>query len=204
MRRAATVLVLAFLAFPGCSAQKQTQIIIGVSTDIPSTRFDEVFLGIGYIQPKQRVTEVTWRLGPEIQLPARFALVPGSDARRVVDITVEARKSGKTLVGRQARLSFVRDRVIFLSMNLIARCVGVKCGEDQTCGEIGCETVDKNGEKLPDYSPDLETSLADAGAADAFPADLAGGGAHARVRPRPLRQRAPPPRPSRSSSPAWT
>ena len=69
MRRAATVLVLAFLAFPGCSAQKQTQIIIGVSTDIPSTRFDEVFLGIGYIQPKQRVTEVTWRLGPEIQLP---------------------------------------------------------------------------------------------------------------------------------------
>jgi sulfatase modifying factor 1 len=110
-----------------------------------------------------------WDLRPvkgetPITLPATIGLTPdpGRDLtdpiliRVIADVSysvVENQGLTYTIV-REARLPFVKDRVLLLRMNLLSRCVRLACPVGQTCGESGCQPIDPNPDDLPDYQPD--------------------------------------------------
>ena len=170
-RRAALIVALCLCA---CSADKKTQIVISVNTDlaIPG-ELDEVGFRARYRDAPDYAVDITWNVDrnrPDaIELPARIAVSRGvTELSRVVEYEVIALLAGKAVVSRRAALPFARDRQLLLRMNLIRRCVPVRCQPDESCGEGGCEKVDKRPEDLPDYTPPKEKALQDVGVFDSF------------------------------------
>ncbi|MCA9667591.1 MAG: hypothetical protein KC503_18450, partial [Myxococcales bacterium] len=154
-----------------CSATKQTEVVISVASDLPIPQeIDEVGLAVSYADDDQEIIDLSWQLDQNqpdaITLPARFGVLAGKDPSRVVRYVVSAIRGGKPFLDRRAALPFARDRIIFLRMNLLSQCVGVTCSANETCGETGCEKIDKNPPDLPEYTPEQENNGHDARAAD--------------------------------------
>lgn len=173
MRRLFTVgLLLCCLSPIGCAGKKVTEIVIGVDSDLAiPAEIDELGLLVEYVAQQRKVVDLSWDLDrnkPDfIELPARIALLPGDDPSRVLAITVSGMKNGAVVVQRRAVLPFARDRILFLRLNLLRRCVSASCPAGQTCGESGCEPEIKDPGSLPDYSREEEQrNTLDAGPGD--------------------------------------
>ncbi|MCA9666915.1 MAG: hypothetical protein KC503_15055, partial [Myxococcales bacterium] len=181
MRGGAWMLACALLAtLPACEGTKVTQIVVSVATDlsIPG-EIDQLSFLAGYRDSSVSAVDVTWDLDANrpdaIVIPARIAVLPSSSstAARVVQLEVRGLSAGKLVVARRAALPFARDRALLLGMNLLRRCVPVRCEPDESCGEGGCEKVDKNPDDVPDWTEGNERKSQDARAGDGFntPAD---------------------------------
>jgi hypothetical protein len=173
--------LLLLVTVVGCSANQATEIVVWVDSDlVVPTQIDGLGLWVDYLDDGDRVVDQQWSLDPDepdhAHIPARLGLLPGEDRSRAFRVTVRGLKQAAPIVDRQASLTFVPDRILFLRMNLLQACLGVTCPAGQTCGEGGCEAVAKDPASLPDYSPELEQPELDAGplpdaAPDAAPPD---------------------------------
>jgi hypothetical protein len=159
--RLLTSIATAALLIPGCSAKKQTEIVISVATDliIPSDLNGVEFRAQYGDDSGPPDIQVPWNLDPSTpnhgDLPATIGLLPGNDLSRSVLITLVGTLDDKPVVTRQARLTFARDRIVLLHMNLLKRCrPPFSCKDSETCGENGCEPIDQSPAKLGDYSAD--------------------------------------------------
>lgn len=171
MKRLITSPLLLMLVLGGCSADKVTEIVVSVATDlkIPPTPPPGQIRVVRFKVERdlktdadgnpfgEVVVDTEWDLSPiagedQIVLPATVGLLPASD-RDLDDpilITVSTdvywTESSEDLfyrLDRQARLAFIRDRVILLRMNLLSKCVHLECPVGYTCGDDGtCVSID--------------------------------------------------------------
>jgi hypothetical protein len=165
----------------GCSSKEQTQIVAGVLTQVQvpkelrTIRIDVQPTGgqsICFIYDVDPATSTT-------KLPSTLGLVPGSDPKLPVTITVTGfrEREGEIpattdclvspLVGgdtggrggarilRRARQPYSPDRVLYLPLALRNACVGVQCPENQTCKAGACESIETDVTKLVEYDPSL-------------------------------------------------
>ncbi|MCA9670963.1 MAG: hypothetical protein KC503_35445 [Myxococcales bacterium] len=174
MKRAALSLCAGALALCACTGEKQTQIIVSVATDlsIPG-QIDQLGFNVRYRGAPDDAVDIVWDLDQNrpdaIKLPARIAVSRGvTELSRVIEFHVRALAAGKLVVARRAALPFARDRQLLLRMNLLAQCIPVSCEPNETCGEGGCEKIEKSPDELPDYTPDKERAGQDVGVYDAF------------------------------------
>ena len=198
MKLFATALLLVPLLFGACSGDKVTQIVLAISTDIPLPRMNRIRLEAFSGDSKSSFTELAWDLTDQepdpnatgtvntlVRLPAYLGVLPGEagSVSRPVRFVLQAFQIDNAdpnkdvfVLERQAKLTFARDRTLLLRMALIGRCIGVKCGEDKSCGEQGCEDIEKKSDELPDYTEKgaKENPPGDGGPRDGFivPADL--------------------------------
>jgi len=203
MRRSHPMALFVSLAFAlllsACSAEKRTEIVVSVATDIQtplaiplSKKENDERLKQGEVRLvrlkvernlQQRsdgepygevVADIRWDLRPvsgeeQMVLPATLGLLPsaGRDLNDPILITVETEvffnnvhlKDTETSypLERQARLAFVKDRIIHLRMNLLKKCVHLDCPVGFTCGDdgiCGSSSVDDP----PTYDPDAALS----------------------------------------------
>ncbi|MCA9664258.1 MAG: hypothetical protein KC503_01685 [Myxococcales bacterium] len=163
--------LLVALAAAGCAADKVTEIVVRVDTDLAvGAGIDMLGFSVRYLDRSETLLDVNWDVDPNVAdhvvFPVELGILPGRDPSRVVHFEARALLDGKERVNRRAALTFATDRIVLLRLNLLDRCIGKTCAEDKTCGEQGCEDVLKDADKLPDYA-----------AGDAGTPDSAGDGA---------------------------
>lgn len=156
------------LATAGC---KLTEIVVATDTDltIPAD-IDTIDFEAAYVQDgdKQVVAATKWpvdRTHPEVvYLPVTVGLLPGDQLERPVLITARGLRGDTVRLTRRARLPFDEGRVLLVRTDLLRICLDVVCPPDQTCGQHGCEPINKNPSELPDYTPELANKrVVDAG-----------------------------------------
>lgn len=175
-------LFLANLLLVGCSGDRVTEIVVAISTDVPLQRMDRVhFEAFVRDETGEAFSSLDWDLAAgdvagevtaegKIVLPATLGLVPGPtiDAQplllKVSGYKTDGQGGESFLLDRRARLAFVSDRRLLLRMALLGRCIGVSCGEDETCGDSGCEKIEKDPKELPDYTEGRARHNPEAGA----------------------------------------
>ncbi len=171
-------LLVALVGAAGCSAEKITEIVISVATDLKiPLELKTVGLDVERYTSDNIVLQNKWDVSvkPEegyITLPATIGLLPQNDISEKMVITVSGFNTSKLNadVTRTARLPFVKDRVLWLRMNLLKRCLYKYCPPTQTCNDHGeCEDIDKDPTKLLEYVPGLPIQHIDAG--DGGPGD---------------------------------
>jgi hypothetical protein len=160
-KTAVLIATLSGCLLAACAGKKVTEIVVGVDSDLSiPAEMDELGLTVEYVAQQRTVIDLNWDLDRNkpgfIELPARIALLPGEDPSRVLGITVRGLRASQPVVQRRALLPFARDRILFLRLNLLRRCVSTTCPQGQTCGESGCEPEVKDPGSLPDYSREEE------------------------------------------------
>ena len=155
----------ALLALLGCSSlapactEDGTEIMISIASDmrIP-LELDAMRIQITHVA--RRVTH-DYALDPSkpnrAKLPATLGLVGGAYSNQPVFIAVTGYKGDDAIVERQARLPWVKGRILLLRMNLLRTCalMSPPCPKGKTCTEDGCKAPDVDPETLPDFSAEL-------------------------------------------------
>jgi hypothetical protein len=161
MKRARSILVaagltataLAAASTGGCSAKKNTEIMVGVQTDVRIPKdIDEVEVrvfvdGVVVFNPRAPVGN------GQVSLPGSFGIVAGSDASKQIVVEVVGYVSTQQRVLRRARMTFVQGRTVFLRMPLKFACYGQGDCPDQndTCIAGECKSALIDATRLPDY-----------------------------------------------------
>jgi hypothetical protein len=180
-----TLMLLPF-SLLGCSAQKVTEIVVVIASDIPvagaqktvnklnlQIHYPRVTQQVGELDDSTRQVDYTWDLDPAVSgaitLPATVGLIAGKDLAQPVLVTVRGLLEQKEQIRRQAQLLFAKDRIVMLRMNLLKRCLlPVSCEARATCGESGCEPIVKDSSTLPGYEEgEAKKPYLDAGPRDA-------------------------------------
>ena len=122
---------LALLA-GGCASR--TEVILSVETDIPTLDHVEILV-IGPTGSQQSAT-ATFGAAPSTARTLGVTWSSGPLAPFVA--TVTGYRSGAVVITRTAELELVQGQTRVVHVDLLARCVSVVCGAQQTCGDSGC------------------------------------------------------------------
>jgi hypothetical protein len=154
MRASSLALAVAMAVGLFACSPAPTQLIVVVDTDlaIPG-ELDEVRIS---------VTSDRGAMGSERQplaspalLPLTLSLVAEGEDLGPVEVVAEGRLDGVLVVSRLARAMLVRGETRMLRLHLVADCVGVDCGADESCGETGCGPIDVVAPPWPGSPPRL-------------------------------------------------
>jgi len=159
------VTLVALLA--GCKGDTVTEIVVTIATDLEIPQqlaaFDfEVYnqesppADAGGTPVIRQTFDVDPSFTDHVELPASIGLFPEGDPMRSIHIILTGRSALKEVIWREARLPFARDRIVQLQMNLLQSCLYKRCPPGQTCGEKGCEAVDKDPDTLPDFTKGMK------------------------------------------------
>jgi len=165
--RAACLAVLAAGLGVACAPRPRTQVLVVVRAEpaiASATRSLRVRVLGGADLMEERAVETLGRALSPVSFPVEIALVPvGQDASRSYRVEVAAiDESGREVIATSVRSGFIERRTLRLPLQLRACCVGMTCGEGQSCGDrCACEPELVAPETLADYG-------SDAGAPDAF------------------------------------
>ncbi len=156
-------------ALAGCTADKPTQIVISIATDLNVTQ-ELDGLKLLLVHGTKTLPAETFNLdrakAPFAKLPATYGIVAGEDISLKILATVAGLKGGTEILQRRARVGFIKDRVLLLKMNLVRSCLASAkpcTSPQQTCTEEGCKPVDMDASSLPEYSEASAFSGFDAG-----------------------------------------
>jgi hypothetical protein len=130
-----------------------TEIVLGLATDLRvPDELDRVELRVtrGCVE----IVSKSWRLrgvdGQGIDLPISYALYTDGDTP-TVDITLMGFRNQQERVRRNATVSFVREKTLFLRLALVGLCAGqLECRAGQTCIEGRCD-AQVTSELLPEF-----------------------------------------------------
>lgn len=133
--RAAAVLLM--LVAGGC-ATKVNQAAFGVATDLPRDQIDGVTVEVGGTQKSFTIE------GPDADapLPALAVAYTLGEKLPTFEITVTATLQGAPVLTRSARTTLQPEQTRFVRLALEQSCVGVACGDEQTCVEGSCQPID--------------------------------------------------------------
>jgi hypothetical protein len=162
MRTAPTraFLFIAALGAFACDAPR-TEVLIVVDTDLRvPDELDEVRVDL--IGPNGEIRRSEGSLTHQDELPRTVGVVDRANGARMVRVTVTGLHAGANVVQRRAAFAFVPHETRMLRVTLLARCVGVVCPSDQSCGEDGCRSMQVGPEEIARYDPDAVKHL-DAG-----------------------------------------
>jgi len=130
-------------ASSGCSADKLTQIVVVVESDLSVPgQIDAV--SVEATGPGTAPVMASGALSGAgaIPLPRYVTLVHRGGPLGPVDVRAAGLLAGSEVVDREARVFFVQGRTMVLRLALLDACVGVRCrGGDRTCAAEGCRDV---------------------------------------------------------------
>jgi hypothetical protein len=157
-------LVLGVLAVAaGCQkTESSTEIVLEISTNIPvPAGMNVLSLKIGP-QARPDAFAQTYPLGTgtgQIMLPRRMTLVP-SDMNAALSVRVEGLLGNKTVVSRLVNTKFIKGQSKLLHIELLQKCVGQVCPNDQTCTPSAtCANPYVEPADLPTFDPTKDPSV---------------------------------------------
>jgi len=150
----------AAIVLAGCS-NATTQIVLVVDTDIASPDpLARIAIDVGSSETATQRFDLPLGASTTPSLPLTLTLYPRASTD--VDVVVSVRAidvDGLTILSRDVRTRFVPGSARMLRVLLAERCMGVRCGDDETCDERGCRAIAIPGEELaswPGAPPDLD------------------------------------------------
>jgi len=148
------------LAVAGCSPAPLTELLVVADTDLA---VPDALTGVRFVVegPRGDVQEASVDFAAGDARPAVLALVHRGGPLGPLTVEVIGERGTQEVLTRTARVDFVSGQVLGLKVVLRAGCVGVACGEGETCGELGCRSIDVEPDELAPWAP------ADAGVMDA-------------------------------------
>jgi len=171
----------------GC-VRPATQLVVVVESDLPADARACVHVEVAPVDEPDVVSEQTFHAELDrpvrTQLPFSFGVTPpGGRWQRRIELTVAAYSldacsrgtfdRSDAVVTRRVRSGFVEGQALRLPIFLAASCVGVVCGDEQTCDGGACVLVpDLDPGGLVPTRPGNE--LLDAGGLDAGGPDAGG------------------------------
>lgn len=156
------------LVVAGCGST--TEIVLVVDSDLPAARVDTFWIRVSGAEARCFSVPAS-----EAELPLTLGLVPSAD-EQLIEVTAAAFAGagevppceasapvGGGVVVQRARARFVRGERRVLFMTLEAACSGQLCGEETSCREGRCQSVDR---ALDPWTGELPRIRPDAGAPD--------------------------------------
>ena len=153
-------IVIASWAAAGCA--KRTEVVVGIATDIEAPdAIDEVQLRVTRegVPLFNQSWEVSGLIGKPFELPGSFGLNSPDGSAPRVEVAVVGLKAEKEILKREAVVTLVGDKTLFMRMALVKRCIPTECQPGFTCIEGRCQDSTVDGKILPDYVTDLEKSV---------------------------------------------
>ena len=153
--------LLLALAALGCN---RTEIVIGVVTDIEAPdSVDTVVLSAE--REGVQVLSYTWPISgipnQPFELPGSFGVYSSDGTPVKVTLEVAGLKGNQIVVKRQSIVSLVKGKTLFLRMSLVQRCMQTECEKQGlTCIEGACRDPLVDEKTLPDFAPEMVTSVA--------------------------------------------
>ncbi len=159
------MLALALAAAAAGCAEKPTQLVVVVSTDMTAPdELDQVrvrtFAGSDATPIDDQTLPVPAGGGPSA---VAFRSVhafdfdpPGGQASRPVRVAVDAMNAGRTLFTTEVRTGFASGKRLRLDVYVVRRCLAqaATCLPDETCGVPGCVAPDVSVNALPEQGND--------------------------------------------------
>ncbi|MDQ3031321.1 MAG: hypothetical protein M3Y87_02815 [Myxococcota bacterium] len=149
MRRSLVALVA--LVAAAC-ATPRTEVLVVTDTDLRGPGgIDTIFATVTSPTGEMQTSMAT--LGPgQPSLPRTLGLVWDGGRLGPYTVRLTGNAGGAMLVSRAATFSFQEQRTLVLRMDLLARCQGVTCGGEQTCGETGCRAIAVEPAELQEWT----------------------------------------------------
>jgi hypothetical protein len=150
----------AFLWATAC--QQRTEVVIGVATDIAAPGvIDTVQLsaardGVPLFSNEWQLSGLT---GQPYELPGSFGLNSPDGSEPRVEVNIVGLKDRKPVLTRQALMSLVTGKTLFMRMALVERCIQVVCKAGFTCIEGTCQDSTVDARTLPAHTADLEKNV---------------------------------------------
>jgi len=135
-----------------------TELVVVVDTNLDASReFDAIDLGVQ--GPSGMLYPVSTAIGAEGSptLPLYTFLEPAGDSLGPVEITASARLGdADVVVQRRVRTSFLRGESRTVYIYLDRDCRTVACGDDMTCTDGTCGSIDVHPSSLPPWTGSLD------------------------------------------------
>ena len=161
----------------GCGDDDLTEIMVVVDTDMRvGVDIDRVRIDVTGLGAEPQVANAVLAGSGAVSLPVTVGLVHRGGSLGPIEVTASGLLGTETRISRRARVSFQPGKTVVLRMDLLAACVGMTCGAEQTCAPGGCRTVNVAAAELGAWPEgagriDASTPLVDAGPMDAGPMD---------------------------------
>ncbi|MDD9947683.1 MAG: hypothetical protein OXU20_41970, partial [Myxococcales bacterium] len=144
-----------------CSDPEQlTVLIVAVNSDLPSEAMDSITIRVAGFGDHP---DAKARLGKgQPPLPRTIGLVHRGGPLGPIMVTAFGKLGSDTpVVERSARVSFQRDRVMLVRLNLLHKCIALQaeCSPDQTCGDEGCRSIEIMPGELEPWTGKLPDAL---------------------------------------------
>lgn len=149
-----------------CSQETKplTQLVLVADTDIASV--DLITFEASARGSDAQVSQVAQAVRADG--PSYVTLVRDSGPLGPITVAARGLSRGVQVIERVQVVSFVVDETRVVRLDLLARCLGVRCGSDQTCAESGCHSQVQPELPVWTGTPDaLDASVPDAGSSDA-------------------------------------
>ncbi len=96
--------------------------------------------------------------------PAFVGIVHEGGPLGPIEVRAVGLRGADEVLDRRARVSFLEGRTVVLRLDLFARCLTESCGEQETCGQSGCRSIEVTPGELTDWTGSPGTL--DGGASD--------------------------------------
>jgi hypothetical protein len=138
----------ALSVFVGACGASEGEIVFGITTEIPQS------LVLTRVQTSLTVDgseiDAASYEGASLDFPFEVASGPQADGSRV-ELRLEGYGGGELLVTRTAATTVMSDRKILLEVTLEDECIGIECGDAETCISGSCADPLEDAAQLPEY-----------------------------------------------------
>ena len=156
-------LVLLSLLLVGC---QRTEMIIGIATDIRAPDLlDSVQLNVTRVRdgfPEQQLPPwtISGLKNVPFNLPGSYGVYSPDGSEPKLEIELLGLKNDQTVVRRNAIVSLVHGKTLFLRLGLTAGCRNrTDCAPTESCVEGACKPKELDPSVLPDFKDDLVGTL---------------------------------------------
>jgi formylglycine-generating enzyme required for sulfatase activity len=147
---------------PGCGG-KRTEILLGVATDLSAPDvLDHVIMRVTRPDTQAEILHEEWLIpgtqGTKFELPGSFGIFTTDHSQPRIKVSVVGYRKDGGEVGppRESVVSLVRDETLFMRLALVQRCMGISCGDGETCFDGHCKPQLVRSVSLPIYVPGRE------------------------------------------------
>jgi hypothetical protein len=177
--RALAIAIVAVGLVTGCSETALTEIVVVVDSDVTvPDELDAIRIDVEGLEGGPE--SATRTVDGASDLPGVLSLVHRGGALGPITITATGALDGVDRIERRAETSFVEGKSIVLRLDLLASCVEMACGADETCTSAGCGGIEVDPSTLSEWTgrpPRLDAGPpdeVDAGGNDAGRVDAGG------------------------------
>ncbi len=145
-------MALALLAACSSKSGSDTRILVAVWSDfVIPTQMNSVRIEVN---GPATTPSTTFSLAAETKFPLVFELVSPNNAGTTFTVTATGFLGATRLVSQQARVSFIPEESLVLSLFLGRTCRNIDCPTSWTCSDGQCnQSVEINPSTLPTYDP---------------------------------------------------